>query len=173
MAFQSTATVTWQSVRIQEDFRAHPRPCWECRRRCSAEATRWWRAQSRHSYVQPLHPGCPRKINIFPKYFKIFTDFFKIIRLLQSGVSGCETGFVKCFPIVPLAVGLRCCSSKQGELSENILQNLFFTTWHDTPDCILTRHPICKNMTVAYSDSLPTLYVVHGRAKPVLCAPNS
>ena len=28
-------------------------------------------------------------------------------------------------------------------------------------------------MTVAYSDSLPTLYVVHGRAKPVLRGPNS
>ena len=26
---------------------------------------------------------------------------------------------------------------------------------------------------VALSDSLPTLYVVHGRAKPVLCGPNS
>ena len=30
-----------------------------------------------------------------------------------------------------------------------------------------------KRMTVAYSDSLPTLYVVHGRAKPVFRGPNS
>ena len=28
-------------------------------------------------------------------------------------------------------------------------------------------------MTVAYSDSLPALKVVHGRAKPVLRGPNS
>ena len=28
-------------------------------------------------------------------------------------------------------------------------------------------------MTVAYSDSLPTLYVVHRRPNPVLCGPNS
>ena len=29
------------------------------------------------------------------------------------------------------------------------------------------------SMTVAYSDSHPALYVVHGRAKPVLRGPNS
>ena len=28
-------------------------------------------------------------------------------------------------------------------------------------------------MTIAYSDSLPTLYVVHGRAKAVIRGPNS
>ena len=28
-------------------------------------------------------------------------------------------------------------------------------------------------MPAAFSDSHPTLYVVHGRAKPVLCGPNS
>ena len=30
-----------------------------------------------------------------------------------------------------------------------------------------------KSMTVGFSDSHPTLYVVHKRAKPVLCGPNS
>ena len=30
-----------------------------------------------------------------------------------------------------------------------------------------------QSMPVAHSDSYPTLYVVHGRAKPVLCWPNS
>ena len=29
-----------------------------------------------------------------------------------------------------------------------------------------------QNMTVAFSDSHPTLYVVHGRAKSILCWPN-
>ena len=37
----------------------------------------------------------------------------------------------------------------------------------------LHRHPFSKAFAVAYSDSLPTLYVVHGRAKPVLCGSNS
>ena len=33
--------------------------------------------------------------------------------------------------------------------------------------------PFFKSMTVAFSDSHQTLYVVHGRAKPVLRGPNS
>ena len=39
-------------------------------------------------------------------------------------------------------------------------------------DDIKARHPFFFSMTVAYSDCHPTLYEVHGRAKPVLRGPN-
>ena len=54
------------------------------------------------------------------------------LKNIQGYSSGHGKGFVKCFPRVPQAVGLYslaalqlpCCPSKQGELSENIFQNL-------------------------------------------------
>ena len=37
----------------------------------------------------------------------------------------------------------------------------------------IVQRSILRTKTVAYSDRHPTLYVVHGRAKPVLPGPNS
>ena len=55
-------------------------------------------------------------------------------------------------------------------------RTLFMTSITLSKCCLCVYCGQRSNMTevrVAYSDTPPTLYEVHGRAKPVLCGPNS
>ena len=88
---------------------------------CSPIDSRNFRTKSKHNITTERMPQSvePLKHPVRAKY--------------QVGRPLVPRGFVKCFPRVPPAVGLYCSchaapSIKQGELSENILQNLR-NTW--------------------------------------------
>ena len=57
--------------------------------------------------------------------------------------------------------------------SPGVLINLWFFKFCVMYSLGRQQRSILRSMPVAYSDSHPTMYVVHGRAKPVLHGPNS
>ena len=85
---------------------------------------------------------------------------FRIMWLIQSGAAGCEKGVVKCFLRVPQVVGLYC-PSKEGELSENILQNLF----HNLPPQTVLRDTVGKTMIPWSMEEQPNHQNPAGRGK--------
>ena len=73
---------------------------------------------------------------------------------LQSGASGCEKSFVKCFLRVPQAVGLYCsCHADQGRKGnfQKTFYKTFFTIWR--PRLYCTLFAICGISKILFSQN--------------------